>query len=106
MTGYAPLRASADGVDGSVRGPLILAAAGYLTGYLGPLLQGCDRTHPVERMTLVELPDSADETHTQMITDLSGGDRGRFDAPDTGVDWTSEFAAAGWIRSLPRDRFP
>lgn len=104
LTGYA-----ASGVgEGRApdRGPLTLATAGDLTGYLGPLLEGWNRTHPGERVTLVELPDSADETHAQMATDLRGDDRGRFDLLNIDVNWTSEFAAAGWIRPLPRDRFP
>lgn len=106
MTGYTASGARADEGASGGRGPLTLATAGDLTGYLGPLLTGWNRTHPGERVTLVELPDSADETHAQMTTDLRGGDRGRFDVLNIDVDWTSEFAAAGWIRPLPRDRFP
>ncbi|MGW1524679.1 ABC transporter substrate-binding protein [Streptomyces sp. NPDC001588] len=106
LTGYVASGARAD--DGAVggRGPLTLATAGDLTGYLGPLLEGWNRTHPGEKVTLVELPDSADETHAQMTTDLRGGDRSRFDVLNIDVAWTSEFAAAGWVRPLPRDRFP
>ncbi|GGT04165.1 MULTISPECIES: ABC transporter substrate-binding protein [Streptomyces] len=106
LAGYVASGARADEAGRGGRGPLTLATAGDLTGYLGPLLQGWNRTHPGERVTLVELPDSADETHAQMTTDLRGGDRGRFDVLNIDVDWTSEFAAAGWIRPLPRDRFP
>ncbi|MET9444528.1 ABC transporter substrate-binding protein [Streptomyces sp. NPDC006610] len=106
LTGYAASGARAqDAADGG-RGPLTLATAGDLTGYLGPLLEGWNRTHPGERVTLVELPDSADETRAQMATDLRSGDRSRFDVLNIDVNWTSEFAAAGWIRPLPPDRFP
>ncbi|WP_406841698.1 ABC transporter substrate-binding protein (plasmid) [Streptomyces sp. AHU1] len=94
------------GDDDEGRGPLTLATAGDLTGYLGSVLEGWNRTHPRERVTLVELPDSADETHAQMVTDLRGGDNSRFDVLNIDVNWTSEFAAAGWIRPLPRNRFP
>ncbi|MFI5817597.1 ABC transporter substrate-binding protein [Streptomyces rishiriensis] len=106
LTGHAASGAHADDGTSGDRGPLTLATAGDLTGYLGPLLQGWNRTHPGEKVTLVELPDSADETHAQMATDLRGGDRSRFDVLNIDVSWTSEFAAAGWIRPLPRDRFP
>lgn len=106
MTGYAASGVRVGEAPGAGRGPLTLATAGDLTGYLGPLLRGWNRTHPGEKVTLVELPDSADETHAQMTTDLRGGDRGRFDVLNIDVNWTSEFAAAGWIRPLPRDRFP
>ncbi|MBX9393387.1 ABC transporter substrate-binding protein [Streptomyces sp. TRM72054] len=105
LTGYVASGARADDRTAGGRGPLTLATAGDLTGYLGPLLQDWNRTHPAEQVTLVELPDSADETRAQMITDLRDA-RGRFDVLNIDVAWTSEFAAAGWIRPLPRDRFP
>ncbi|MFB7507234.1 ABC transporter substrate-binding protein [Streptomyces broussonetiae] len=106
IAGYVTSGARAEEGAGGGRGPLTLATAGDLTGYLGPLLQGWNRTHPGEKVTLVELPDSADETHAQMTTDLRGGDRSRFDVLNIDVNWTSEFAAAGWIRPLPPSRFP
>ncbi|MFH9989278.1 ABC transporter substrate-binding protein [Streptomyces luteogriseus] len=106
LTGYVAAGARAGEPPESSRGPLTLATAGDLTGYLGPLLEGWNRTHPGEKVTLVELPDSADETQAQMVTDLRDGDRSRFDVLNIDVNWTSEFAAAGWIRPLPRDRFP
>ncbi|RPK32968.1 ABC transporter substrate-binding protein [Streptomyces sp. ADI93-02] len=87
------------------RGPMTLVTAGDLTGYLSPLLADWNSEHPRERVTLVELPDSADETRAQMISELrSGSDR--FDVLNIDVAWTSEFAAAGWIAPLARDRFP
>jgi multiple sugar transport system substrate-binding protein len=105
LAGYGASGAQATGgLEG--RGPLTLATAGDLTGYLGPLLEGWNRAHPGEKVTLVELPDSADETRAQMITDLREGERGRFDVLNIDVTWTSEFAAADWIRPLPRNRFP
>ncbi|MFF9335666.1 ABC transporter substrate-binding protein [Streptomyces albogriseolus] len=106
LTGYVASGASAGEGPGEGRGPLTLATAGDLTGYLGSVLDGWNRTHPGEEVTLVELPDSADETRAQMITDLRAGEGGRFDVLNIDVSWTSEFAAAGWIRPLPRDRFP
>lgn len=106
MTGYtasgtAPAGPASDGG----RGPMTLATAGDLTGYLGRVLDGWNRAHPGEKVTLVELPDSADETRSQMITDLRSG-AGRFDVLNIDVAWTSEFAAAGWIAPVDRERFP
>lgn len=106
LTGYVAAGARADEGPASGRGPMTLATAGDLTGYLGSVLDGWNRTHPGEMVTLVELPDSADETHAQMTTDLRAGDRSRFDILNIDVSWTSEFAAQGWIRPLARDRFP
>lgn len=106
LSGYVASGSPADGAREGGRGPLTLATAGDLTSYLGPLLEDWNHAHPGEKVTLVELPDSADETHAQMTTDLRGGDRSRFDVLNIDVAWTSEFAAAGWISPLPRDRFP
>jgi multiple sugar transport system substrate-binding protein len=106
LTGYIASGARADEGPAAGRGPMTLATAGDLTGYLGSVLDGWNRTHPGEEVTLVELPDSADETHAQMATDLRAGDRSRFDVLNIDVSWTSEFAAQGWIRPLERDRFP
>ncbi len=87
------------------RGPLTLATAGDLTQYLGPLLDDWNHSYPDQKVTLVELPDSADETRSQMITELRSGSP-RFDILNIDVAWTSEFAAAGWISPLDRSRFP
>lgn len=106
LTGYVASGARAGEGPAGGRGPMTLATAGDLTGYLGSVLEGWNRAHPGEKVTLVELPDSADETHAQMTTDLRGGDRSRFDILNIDVSWTSEFAAHGWIRPLARDRFP
>ena len=70
LTGYVAAGAQAGEPPQGGRGPLTLATAGDLTGYLGPLLEGWNRTHPGEKVTLVGLPDSADETQAQMVTDL------------------------------------
>ena len=112
LTGYVASGAQADGAGrGGGRGPLTLATAGDLTGYLGPLLEGWNRTHPGEKVTLVELPDSADETHAQMTTDLRAGDRGRFDVLnidvglDLGVRRRGLDPPAG-ARPLPAEQLP
>ncbi|AXK37257.1 ABC transporter substrate-binding protein [Streptomyces armeniacus] len=97
--GFAPEPAgSAD------RGPMTLVTAGDLTRYLDPLLDDWNRAHPGEKVTLVELPESTDESRSQLITELRSGSS-RFDVLNIDVSWTSEFAAAGWISPLDRDRF-
>ncbi|MFF3285846.1 ABC transporter substrate-binding protein [Streptomyces sp. NPDC003023] len=105
LVGYAGSGVGAGPADPGGRGPMTLVTAGDLTDYLSPLLDDWNSAHPGERVTLVELPDSADETRAQMISELrSGSDR--FDVLNIDVAWTSEFAAAGWISPLRRDRFP
>ncbi|MGP4004071.1 ABC transporter substrate-binding protein [Streptomyces sp. 8N706] len=87
------------------RGPMTLVTGVDLTGYLRGVLKDWNRTHPAEKVTLVELPEAADEVRAQMVTSLRSGS-GRFDVLNIDVAWTSEFAAAGWIAPLDRDRFP
>ncbi len=98
--GGAPMAA-----DGGGRGPITLVTGGDLTSYLRGVLDGWNRKHPAEKVTLIELPDAADEVRAQMVSGLrSGSDR--FDVLNIDVAWTSEFAAAGWISPLNADRFP
>lgn len=103
LTGYAAMGPRY--AQPAERGPMTLATAGDLTQYLGPLLEDWNRAHPDQRVTLVELPDSADEARSQMITELRSGSS-RFDILNIDVAWTSEFAAAGWISPLDPSRFP
>ncbi|WP_405445217.1 ABC transporter substrate-binding protein [Streptomyces erythrochromogenes] len=107
LAGYSGLgvRPDAGAAASDARGPLTLVTAGDLTDYLGPVLDDWNESRPDERVSLVELPDSADETRAQMISELRSG-RDRFDVLNIDVAWTSEFAAAGWISPLERDRFP
>ncbi|MCT2591309.1 ABC transporter substrate-binding protein [Streptomyces sp. N2-109] len=101
-SGYAGIGPQRDTPPG--RGPMTLATSDDLTRYLAPLLADWNSAHPGEEVTVVELPESADETRSQMITDLRADDP-RYDILNIDVAWTSEFAAAGWISPLDRDRF-
>ncbi|MCC5036381.1 ABC transporter substrate-binding protein [Streptomyces sp. WAC 00631] len=107
LAGYAgPQAGAGERTAGSGgRGPLTLVTGGDLTGYLRGVLADWNRAHPREKVTLVELPEAADEVRAQMSTSLrSGSDR--YDVLNIDVAWTSEFAAAGWIAPLNADRFP
>src|SRR5690242_18990424 len=87
------------------RGPITMATGRDLTGYLQHVLDGWNAGHPGEKVTLVQLPEAADEVYAQMVTSLrSGGSR--YDVLNIDVAWTSEFAAAGWIAPLHGSRLP
>ncbi|MEO3974730.1 ABC transporter substrate-binding protein [Streptomyces sp. CAU 1734] len=81
------------------RGPLTLVTGRDLTGYLRGVLDGWNRTHPGERVRLIQLPDTADEVHAQMRESLRSGS-GRFDVLNIDVTWTAEFAGEGWISAV------
>ncbi|SFF47358.1 carbohydrate ABC transporter substrate-binding protein, CUT1 family [Actinacidiphila alni] len=90
---------------GAGRGPITLATGRDLTGYLQRVLDGWNAAHPAERVTLVQLPEAADEVHAQMADSL-GSRSDRFDVLNIDVTWTAEFAEAGWIAPLDRDALP
>ncbi|GAB7035380.1 ABC transporter substrate-binding protein [Streptomyces sp. NPDC021749] len=105
LAGSAGARAGEPLGDPDGRGPITLVTGGDLTGYLRGVLAGWNKRHPREKVTLVELPDAADEVRAQMVTELRSHSA-RFDVLNIDVAWTSEFAAAGWIRPVDGGRFP
>ncbi|MFJ2031212.1 ABC transporter substrate-binding protein [Streptosporangium sp. NPDC087985] len=86
-------------------GPFTLVTGRDTTGYLQPLLDRWNQTHPGERATLLELPEAADEQRAQMVANLQAGSD-RYDVLGLDVVWTAEFADAGWILPLDRGMFP
>ncbi|MEV7005917.1 ABC transporter substrate-binding protein [Streptosporangium sp. NPDC051022] len=92
------------GATGGV-GPLTFVTGRDTTAYLQPLLDGWNAAHPAERVTLLELPEAADEQRAQMVANLQAGSD-RYDVLGLDVVWTAEFADAGWIIPLDRTRFP
>ncbi|GIH90014.1 ABC transporter substrate-binding protein [Planobispora siamensis] len=89
--------------DGS--GPITLVIGRDTTSYLQPLLDRWNRDHPAERVTLLELPEAADEQRAQMVANLQAKSD-RYDVLGLDVVWTAEFADAGWIVPLDRSLFP
>ncbi|MFD8556136.1 ABC transporter substrate-binding protein [Streptosporangium canum] len=86
-------------------GPFTLVTGRDTTGYLQPLLDRWNETHPGERVTLLELPEAADEQRAQMVANLQAKSD-RYDVLGLDVVWTAEFADAGWILPLERGAFP
>ncbi|WP_432000751.1 ABC transporter substrate-binding protein [Streptomyces sioyaensis] len=105
LAGSTGARAGEPADDSDGRGPLTLVTGGDLTGYLRGVLDGWNDRHPREKVTLVELPDAADEVRAQMVTELRSHSS-RFDVLNIDVAWTSEFAAAGWIKPMDGAQFP
>ncbi|WP_308249665.1 ABC transporter substrate-binding protein [Sphaerisporangium fuscum] len=91
------------GTDGT--GPMTFATGRDTTAYLQPLIDRWNRAHPKEKVTLLELPEAADEQRAQMVANLQAKSD-RYDVLGLDVVWTAEFADAGWIVSLDRSMFP
>nr|BFE87073.1 hypothetical protein GCM10020093_096740 [Planobispora longispora] len=86
-------------------GPFTLVIGRDTTAYLQPLLDRWNRDHPAEQVTLLELPEAADEQRAQMVANLQAKSD-RYDVLGLDVVWTAEFADAGWIVPLDRSLFP
>lgn len=93
----------AEGTGGT--GPITLAIGRDTTAYLAPLLERWNRAHPHEPVTLLELPEAADEQRAQMVANLQARST-RYDVLGLDVVWTAEFAENGWIIPLERGSFP
>ena len=87
-------------------GPITFATGKLDTSsYLPGLLAQWNAAHPRQRVTLVRLPDEADDQHAQMVANLQTKSS-RYDVMSLDVIWTAEFAANGWIVPLSPRLFP
>ncbi|WP_248964307.1 ABC transporter substrate-binding protein [Sphaerisporangium perillae] len=86
-------------------GPMTFATGRDTTGYIQPLIDKWNRTHPKEQVSLLELPEAADEQRAQMVANLQARSE-QYDVLGLDVVWTAEFADAGWIVPLDRSMFP
>ncbi|GII82926.1 ABC transporter substrate-binding protein [Sphaerisporangium siamense] len=93
----------AGNTDGT--GPITFATGRDTTAYLRPLIAEWNRRRPKEPVSLLELPEAADEQRAQMVANLQARSD-RYDVLGLDVVWTAEFADAGWIVPLDRGTFP
>ncbi len=100
-----PSREANDSPSMASSGPITLATGRDLTGYMQPLVDKWNAAHPSERVTLLELPEAADDQHAQMVTNLQAKSD-RYDVLNMDVVSTAEFADNGWIIPLDRRQFP
>jgi multiple sugar transport system substrate-binding protein len=91
------------GLAAEDRGPITLATAKDTTGTVQTQLDRWNTGHPQEKVTLVELPESADGQRQLFVQNA----RTRSDAYtvlNLDVVWTAEFAANQWIDEIPPGR--
>ncbi|MER6002313.1 ABC transporter substrate-binding protein [Nonomuraea angiospora] len=104
--GCAPASNQGGGETGTGgTGPITFATGRDTTAYLQPLLDRWNQAHPAEKVTLLELPEAADEQRAQMVANLQAKSS-RYDVLGLDVVWTAEFAENGWIIPLERGLFP
>lgn len=103
-TGSASPAASGSKAAGGDRGPITYATGKDTTGKLQKFLEKWNSAHPDEKVTLIELPESADEQRNQMVQNAQAKSDA-FTVLGLDVVWTAEFAANKWIQELPKDKF-
>lgn len=87
-------------------GPITFATGELDTGsYLPALLRQWNAGHPRQRVTLIPLPNEADDQHAQLVANLQTRSS-LYDVMSLDVIWTAEFAASGWIVPLSPRLFP
>jgi multiple sugar transport system substrate-binding protein len=81
-------------------GPITFATGKLDTSsYLPGLIRQWNSAHPAQRVTVVPLPNEADDQHAQLVASLQTGSS-RYDVMSLDVIWTAEFASNAWIVPL------
>jgi multiple sugar transport system substrate-binding protein len=86
------------------RGPIKFATGKDTSGNMQKLVDEWNGEHPDEKVTIVELPEAADEQRNQMIQNAQAKSK-EFTILNLDVVWTAEFAANRWVVQLPEDQF-
>jgi multiple sugar transport system substrate-binding protein len=87
-------------------GPITLATGKLDTGsYLPGLIAEWNSAHPGQRVTLIPLPNDANDQLAQLVANLQAKSS-LYDVMSLDVIWTAEFAANGWIVPLNPESFP
>jgi len=86
------------------RGPITFATGKDTSGNLKNQVDAWNAEHPDEKVTVSELPESADSQRQQMIQ-RAQTESDAYSVLNLDVVWTAEFAANRWVVELPKDQF-
>ena len=101
--GGAPAGGPAPSADGI--GPITFAIGKDNSGWLQGVITGWNTDHPGQKVTLLLLPEAANDQLAQLVANLQAKSD-LYDVIDMDVIWTAEFASNGWIIPLPQSQFP
>jgi len=99
----APSGGSVPSTDGI--GPITFAIGKDNSGWLQGVITGWNQDHPGQKVTLLLLPEAANDQLAQLVANLQAKSD-LYDVIDMDVIWTAEFASNGWIIPLPQRQFP
>jgi multiple sugar transport system substrate-binding protein len=86
------------------RGPITFATGKDTSGNMQKLVDKWNSDHPDEKVTITELPESADDQRQQMVQNAQVKSDA-YTVLNLDVVWTAEFAANRWVVELPKDEF-
>jgi multiple sugar transport system substrate-binding protein len=86
------------------RGPIKFATGKDTSGNMQKLVDQWNSDHPDEKVTITELPESADDQRDAMVRNAQA-ETDEYTILNLDVVWTAEFAANRWIVELPQDDF-
>jgi ABC-type glycerol-3-phosphate transport system substrate-binding protein len=100
-------RPSTPRVEGALAGtgPITFVASQYTAGWVEPSLAEWNQQHPDQKVSVIELPETADAQREQMVLNFQA-QSDRYTILGTDVIWTAEFAKSGWLQEIPTDQFP
>ncbi|WP_040161422.1 ABC transporter substrate-binding protein [Nigerium massiliense] len=87
------------------KGPITYAQGKDTSGNVKGEIDEWNKAHPNEKVTFVELSDSADQQRADMVK-RAQAKSGEFSVMSVDIVWTAEFAANGWLEQLPADKAP
>jgi len=102
-SGGAPAGGPAPSADGI--GPITFAIGKDNSGWLQGVITGWNQDHPGQKVTLLLLPEAANDQLAQLVANLQAKSD-LYDVIDMDVIWTAEFASNGWITALDGNVIP
>ena len=98
-----PGGAGGGGAQGT--GPITFVAGKDTSGKYPAMINKWNAAHPNEKVSMIELPESADAQRSQFVTNLQAKSD-RYDVMGIDVIWTAEFAKSKWLMELDQSQFP
>jgi trehalose/maltose transport system substrate-binding protein len=86
-------------------GPITFVAGKDTSGKYPAVINKWNAAHPDQKVSLIELPTSADAQRSQFVTNLQAKSD-RYDVLGIDVVWTAEFAKSKWLMPLDESQFP
>ena len=100
--GSEPTTEQSASSDFRERGPISMAIGKDISGLRPQEVKEWNENHPDELVTLIELPDSADQQR-QVLLQNAQVKNDRVTVVRLDAVWTAEFAANSWVDEIPAD---